>query len=199
MLDEVVRPNLKTYRLRPEIECLADIGADRKHPRVLHLGGPIVGYRRIDLRIPSALEIVAHLRLDIGLIDASPVSGAGKRHQMICEHAAEPWPLRVDERGCWPGRPLRGPQIRARRYRKLKDRTHSPNPLARVFRCEEKGSLQIIEPELRTRTRRVSDGQTRPRDQIPISVERNRNRRLEVHALARAVIISEIEPGRRLN
>ena len=63
MFHEIVRSDLEAQVISAELDCVADVGADGKGPRVSLLGGSVVGDGWVDLPIPAAVEIVADLRL----------------------------------------------------------------------------------------------------------------------------------------
>ena len=65
-------PTCRLRTLGAQIEGLADIGAHRNSPRVGSVGGPIEGHLRIDVCVPSANEVVADHRFDVGLILTLP-------------------------------------------------------------------------------------------------------------------------------
>src|SRR5262249_7944201 len=78
MLHEIVRSGLEAQLLSAELDDVANIGTDGKRPRTSLLHGAVVGDGRVDLPVPSAVQIVAQLWLHIGLINAAPVMRASK-------------------------------------------------------------------------------------------------------------------------
>src|SRR5215469_17107936 len=143
MFHEIIRSDLEAQVISAQRDYVADVGADGKRPRVSLLGGPVVRDGWVDLAIPSAVEIVADLRLQIGLIDAAPVMRARKRHELVGQDAVEPRTAIVDEAGGGAGRPFSTSQIGARSGRCLKDRADPPNPLTGSFGRQEDRSLQV--------------------------------------------------------
>src|SRR5208282_54029 len=134
-LQKVIPAKLETQILGTHLERLTDIRAHRNSPRVGGIGGPVVGDGGIDVGVPSALEVVADHRLDVGLIDAPALAISGKRHQLVGEDGVEPRALRVHQRRGWSGRPAAGSQFRAAGSGEIKNRTRTPDPCGLSMRC----------------------------------------------------------------
>src|SRR5579885_1577702 len=76
-----------------KVESFADVNTGRKRPAVRRVGRPVEGHWRIGINVPSTLEVVADLRLDIGLIVAPARARPRDRHQLIGQYSTEPGAL----------------------------------------------------------------------------------------------------------
>src|SRR5262249_3322637 len=89
-LCKIVCADLKAQPFRSHLERIAHVRAYRNRPSVGRVRGPVEGHRRIGVDIRSAFEVVADLRLNVGLVDTPARSIPSERHQLIREHTVEP-------------------------------------------------------------------------------------------------------------
>src|SRR5262249_22705826 len=73
------------------LEDLAEFQADGKGPALIAGRLPVVAHDGVRLDVPTALELVADLDLDLGQAHIVTVARAGERLQVAHEDAAEPW------------------------------------------------------------------------------------------------------------
>lgn len=143
--------------MRCHVERLAHVRAYRNRPSVGRVGGPVERHLRITVDIPSTLKVVADLWFYVSLVDAYVCPITGKRHELVHQHAVEPWTFRINQRRGWTRGPSAGPKrITGCRW-ELKDRPNPPDPYVGTVRRQEERGLQVVEPELLVRAWLVGD------------------------------------------
>src|SRR6516225_949744 len=197
--DVVVRGELRVHRQFSEVEDLADTAAQRDRPPLTAARLPVDRPDRGAGQIEAIRKVVIDEGLNEPVVVRATLLVAGQRPDVVNERAVNPrvTVLQMQHNRGRAEAPVLVAELLAAVGRKLRDRPDAPDPFARVSRREESGQLHVADAALgahaRVERRHPYHRQDRPRDDIPVLVDRDWDHRLDIEDVLRSPFRAEVE------